>query len=340
MKTQTSRTVRLRIATCVGLFVFAAGACPSTASGAGREAKSFISILQAKARALNAVQQATVATATPENAAYQFVTIDIPGTTYTQAYGVNDVGLVSGFYLDANGSFNGFLWRDGKMTTHDYPQALETILGDASNAGIVIGNYGAAALHAVLFDVHESSWHPLPDIEGQPVNFGNGINNRGVGTGEACRGNYLTGPTPNCIAWTWNGKQYSFFLAPGSNGPLGGTNANGINDMDKVAGYFTDSGNVNHGFIKDGDDFSMVDVPGATNTYVFDINDRSETVGYYADANGVIHGFVERHGQFTTVDVPDSLLTLIYGNDARGDIAGAWLDSSLVFHGFIGLKRE
>ena len=95
---------------------------------------------------------------------------------------------------------------------------------------------------------------------------------------------------------------------------------------------------MNHGFVKDGDDFTNIDVPGATNTYAFDINDRGETVGGYTDAAGVSHGFVERHGKFTTVDVPGALVTQIFGNDARGDLAGVFVDSNGV-HGFVAFKH-
>ena len=44
---------------------------------------------------------------------------------------------------------------------------------------------------------------------------------------------------------------------------MGGTYANGINDSNEVVGYFFDSGGVGHGFLKDEDDFTIIDPPGS-----------------------------------------------------------------------------
>jgi len=320
----------------------AAGVTGSPAAwAAGQQTRALVSSLKPLApaqRSSTAAPASLPAAAAAEE--YEFVTVDAKGELATNAYGVNDTGLVSGYFYDinylTNFSAHGFLWRDGDLTPHDFPQALETFLGDSNNAGVVIGNYGDSVQHAVLYDAHRGNWTPLPDIRGLPVNLGDGINSRGVATGVACEGDFLAVFTA-CYGWTWDGDDYSLFSAPGADLANGGSSPQGINDKNQVAGFFTDANGVNHGFIKDGDDFTNIDVPGATNTYVFDINDRGETVGYYTDAAGVNHGFVERHGKFTTVDVPGALITLIFGNDARGDLAGAFVDSNGV-HGFVAFK--
>jgi hypothetical protein len=38
----------------------------------------------------------------------QYTTIDVPGAAATIAVGVNDAGVVSGFYADSSGSIHGF----------------------------------------------------------------------------------------------------------------------------------------------------------------------------------------------------------------------------------------
>jgi len=311
------------------------------ASAAGLEQKIAAGAL--KARAL--VHSSATAAIAPQassapNAAYDFVTVDVPGAAATNAYGINDAGLISGYFFDANSNFHGFVQRDGLATTHDYPGALDTVLGDASNAGIVIGNYGGSAQHAVLLDAELGTWTTLPDIPNLPVNLGDGINNRGVGTGVACAGDFVSLTFVNCVSWTWNGNGYAFFQHPDASPANGGTSAQGINDRNQVAGFFTDANLVNHGFVKDGDDFRTIDVTGASNTFVFDINDRGETAGYYSDQSGNYHGFVERNRKFTTVDFPNATATFIFGNDARGDLAGAWYDSNFVAHGFVALRRD
>ena len=54
----------------------------------------------------------------------QYTTIDVPGAASTVAVGVNDLGVVSGFYFDSSGNEHGFLYRDGTFTTVTCPVLL------------------------------------------------------------------------------------------------------------------------------------------------------------------------------------------------------------------------
>jgi uncharacterized membrane protein len=45
----------------------------------------------------------------------KYTTIDFPGTTFTQCTGINNMGLVTGFYVENNGSTHGFLWWRGNF---------------------------------------------------------------------------------------------------------------------------------------------------------------------------------------------------------------------------------
>lgn len=323
---------------CCCLAVYGLLTAPAV-SAAGLEQKLVAKALKGRALARASALGEAQALSAP-NAAYDFVSIDAPGAAATVAYGINDAGLIAGYFFDSSSNFHGWLQQRGVPKVHDHPQALDTVLGDPNNAGIVIGNFGDAAQHVVLLDAETGTWTPLPDIPNLQINLGDGINNRGIGTGVACAGNFVTVIFANCVSWTWDGRAYSFFQHPDASIANGGTTANGINDRNQVAGYFTDASAINHGFVKDGDDFSTIDVPGATNTFGFDINDRGEVVGYYIDQGGIFHGFVERNGNFATVDFPGATQTLINGNDARGDLAGAWFDANSVEHGFVALKRD
>jgi hypothetical protein len=282
---------------------------------------------------LSSKAAASVSTAGAVN--YDFVNIDVPGFP-TSVYGINDPGLLSGFYFDPQGNLHGFFVRDKALSLIDYPGSGSTAFGDSTNSGIVIGNYGDSSSgpqHAVLYDINRGAWTHLPDVPNYFQNFGNGINNRNEATGGACS-------STTCVGWTWDGNKYSFFQAPQAAPASGGTYSNGINDSNEAVGYFVDSSGVTHGFLKDGDDFTTLDPPGSTYTFASDVNAREETVGFYIDGNGKYHGFVEKHGKYTTVDYPNALTTIIYGNNSRGDIAGACVDSSGAPHGFVGYRRQ
>jgi hypothetical protein len=52
-----------------------------------------------------------------------FTSFDAPGSTLTDAAGINDAGLITGRYQDANGIFHGFLLTGigGIFISFDFP---------------------------------------------------------------------------------------------------------------------------------------------------------------------------------------------------------------------------
>jgi len=67
-------------------------------------------------------------------------TIDVPGATYTQPWGINDSGQIVGFYFDATGVEHGFLYVDGVFTTIDAPGATGTQLFGINDQGQIVGS--------------------------------------------------------------------------------------------------------------------------------------------------------------------------------------------------------
>jgi len=276
---------------------------------------------------------------TPDSLQFRFVTFVVPGSPFTAAYGIDDTGLVSGFYYDAGfGAGHGLLWREGDLQTLDAPGYVgETFLGDSSDFGLVIGNAGNPSLlqYAVEYDVRTGDWAFLPPIKDLPQSWGNGMNNAGVAAGEAC-----TVAGVECVGWTWNGRKYtSMFSVPAASPSVGGTNANSINDRGQIVGSYYDASGFSHGFLKDDDDYTNIDL-GVGGTSAYGINDAGEIVGNYYDAQGISHGFIGKPGQFATFDYPGSgvIGTNIFGVNARGDIAGWWADASHVVHAFVGYR--
>jgi len=268
------------------------------------------------------------------NAQYQFTTIDVPGTSDTEAYGINNTGLVSGFYV-VNGTGHGFLWRDGTLTTVDQGSGSNTLLGDVNEPGMVAGNYGPFNIqHAAIYSIGAGTFTTLPDIPNLPINLGNGINPQGEVVGSAAMGS-VAAPF-NSVGWIWDGRSYSFFTVPGAAGL--GTEAVGINAPGSVSGYFQDGNGSFHGFLKQGSKFTTIDVPGAMNTFGFGLNNSGEQVGYYVDQQGDVHGFVLRAGKFNTIDVSGSLGTLVTNINERGDLVGLWFDSNAT-HAFLATRH-
>jgi len=323
MKTQTGKTFKLAIAAAALLTPMLAGAQPH--------------------KIWRSAHGGEPAAATPASSQYRFVTIDAPGASGTGPTGVNNPGHVSGWYFDTffgdAGNTHGFLWQNGAFQTVDYPGALVTLLGPVSDSGLIMGESGTETIqHAATYNTHDATWTNLPDIPGYPMNFGQGINNSGVGSGEACTGNIFV--SSNCVGWTWDRGAYSFFTDPEGDPTQGGTSPEAINNAGQLVGYFLDASGVPHGFLKNGNSFTTIDPPGASFTLAYGINDRGDIVGFYFDPTGTSHGFVRgSDGQFTTFDVPGASGTALFGIDDRGDLAGGYRDQAGNLHGLVAFKN-
>jgi len=279
------------------------------------------------ARAAKTMQSTPNPSGTPQ---YRFTTIDAPGTSDTEAYGINNPGVITGFYV-VNGIGHGFWWRSGVLMTVDHPgpSNTNTLLGDVSEPGLVAGNYGPFdTQHAAIYHIGTDTWTTLPDVPNLPINLGNGINPQGIVVGSAATGSVAA--PKNSVGWTWDGRKYSLFTVPGEGEGADdlGTEAVGINAPGDVSGYFQDVNGTFHGFLKHGSAFTHIDVPGATDTFAFGLNNRGDQVGYFLDQEGGIHGFVLSAGTFTTIDVPGSLATLVTNINDKGDLSGLWFDAN------------
>ena len=59
----------------------------------------------------------------------------------TQALGIDNHGRVVGEYVDAGGTFHGFLWNKGRLTTIDGPGSLGGVVTDINDRGQMVGAY-------------------------------------------------------------------------------------------------------------------------------------------------------------------------------------------------------
>ena len=63
---------------------------------------------------------------TPASAHYKFLTIGPEDSPYAVADGINNAGLVTGYYHDLSSVFHGFVWQKGVSKRVDYPGAAYT----------------------------------------------------------------------------------------------------------------------------------------------------------------------------------------------------------------------
>ena len=98
---------------------------------------------------------------------------------------------------------------------------------------------------------------------------------------------------------------------------------------------FSNVENQGSGFLLNGGNFTSIDFPGATLTWITGINPRGEILGFYLDADGNMHGFVLSNGNFKSIDIPGALFTEANGINPEGDIVGRYVTSDGKVHGYL-----
>jgi probable HAF family extracellular repeat protein len=65
--------------------------------------------------------------------------LNFPGSTFTQALGINTRGEVVGAYNDANGATHGFTYRNNRFAQVDAPNAVSTVVNGINKNGRIVG---------------------------------------------------------------------------------------------------------------------------------------------------------------------------------------------------------
>jgi hypothetical protein len=289
--------------------------------------------------------------------------LDIPGSTESDALGINTAGVITGAYADSAGVAQGFvLATDGTVTSFSAPEA-----GTGQGQGTVPQAINAAGTIAgVYYDSLGVTHGFVRSVAGKITDFtpkGAG-NNAGQGTSLNILF-FSNGPIINNAGdivghYIDKAGLYHGFLrtakgiitdinAPGAGtGNEEGTIAFGINSSGTIVGSYRDANNAWHGYLLATDGtFTDIDAglgTDATNgTFAFGINDSGVVTGSYGNADiNAAEGFVRAaDGTITDFTAPDAgdigngqgTWPLVV-NDS-GDIAGLVLDDNQVFHGFL-----
>jgi len=260
--------------------------------------------------------------ASPVNAAttYTFVQFDVPGSTGTAAFGINDVEQIvgsfanSGFVRDASGNF----------TTIAVPNQSNTAPRGINNAGQIVGFFFTPRVAGGGFLYTDGSFAiirpPPSDLCLFPEDSSvHGINNAGQILGNCFPSGFVD-----------TGGSFTYFVLPPS-----GT-ASGINDEGQIVGGFNAPPGLpqSRGFLRDTNgSLTPIDVPGATSTTASGINNAGQIVGSFGP-RGAEHGFLYTGGTFLTVDVPGATDTEANGINNAAQIVGTFVDSTGQ-HGFV-----
>ena len=112
--------------------------------------------------------------------AVDFTTIDVPGASSTGATGINELGVIVGFYFVGD-VFHGFVRsNNGSFTTIDVPGAFGSGAMGINPLGDIVGfynNHVGSALHGFVRNKNGS--FTTIDVPGATLTLPSGINSQG-----------------------------------------------------------------------------------------------------------------------------------------------------------------
>ena len=246
--------------------------------------------------------------------AYLYTIWDLPDEYIIhQPTGINDAGVVTGYYWDIKVFHSYVRQPDGTITIFEGPGSNNTESNSINSAGTTTGWYADANLSGVNHGFVRSAdgtlttFDPPQAIQTTP----NSINSAGVITGEFTQAGNLDRAFIRAADGT-----FTVFDGPGAITTAGRS----INSAGTVAGIHQDAAQVYHAFVRTADGtFTAFDPPRSTGTGAHGINTAGVITGDYYDADGGMYGFVRQaDGTITTFLAADNAETWGEGiNDAR-----------------------
>jgi probable HAF family extracellular repeat protein len=244
---------------------------------------------------------------------FKFKNLSIPGALQTWLTGVNDSGVVVGWFVDQQGNSHGFSLVGDKLTSLNDASGVSTQPYAVNNAGDIVGSYVnncAGEVCSQGFVYRDGLFRDIgPPRTVTTAAFG--INDLGefVGTyGDGFGGRH---------AFLWNGSTYM---------NLNGLSAVGINNGGLITVQAADSASNIHSFIYNGSTYSPIHPPGAKTTYAEAINQSNDVVMYWGDLQaGYLRGALLHHGAYFSFTDPAGVnCTLPLGLNNDHVIVGSW----------------
>lgn len=244
---------------------------------------------------------------------WTYTNIQVPGSTATAAFGLNNKGDVVGWYLEANGKEHGFLLSNGKYTSLDYPGAIGgTTPYGINDAGVIVGNFDNGVV-GQGFAYYNGKFVALKYPNSAQTTAS------GVNRSEQIVGYYIDSRN-TYHGFEWQNGTFTKIDAPNASQTL----PVNINTAGDISGTYYDSAGQ-HGFLLHNGTYQTINVPGSNNTTSgAGLNDKDYVVGSYQDpARQSLEGFVTNEVKFQELIVPGSVTTfpaaINNGNVVVGD---------------------
>ncbi len=310
----------------------------------------------ALAGAASASTLSPASTASPASSAttggYSFRTLDNANdVTFNQLLGINDFGVIAGYFgSGAQGHPNkGYLLEPNhaQYINENFPGSVQTQVTGLNNTGVTVGFWSSMNNANMVNDNFgfvdvggrfRTADFPTGTPASPPMDQLLGVNDQDVAIG------FYTDANGNNHGYEYDVRSGRFSTVTESG--VTSLTAAAINDLDQVAGFYTNpaTGNTD-GFLKADGRFTDLAVPGASSTMALGLNIRDEVVGTYTVGSGssaTMHGFTwtPQHG-FSTIDDPQGMgTTTINGVNDFGQLVGFYVDGAGNTDGFLATPQR
>jgi hypothetical protein len=214
--------------------------------------------------------------------------------------GINLLGGITGFYVDANSVQHGFVRAPGgRITEFDPTGSVFTNPNAIDDVGEITGFYVDASGVGHGFLRTLGGTITTFDALGAGTAAGQGTFGVGLTVNQEIEGVYVdANGVLHGFVRSNRGTFTTFDVPSAGTGAGQGTLPESNNTLGAIAGNYIDGNNVNHGFQRDRQGrFGLFDVPGpgigaGQGTIPLDNNDLGAITGEFIDGGNVIHGFL------------------------------------------------
>lgn len=291
--------------------------------------------------AMVAITPAAATTPTFRAQGYTWTPVSVPGSVWTEPEVINDLGVVTGWYLGSDDLLHGFVEQGGNYTTVDYPGAPVSLVVGVTLFGEIVGGYGDGQRGGFIDQGGNFTSIQDPYASSTPTsgNYGTGM----VGVtplGKLVGFYYDASATEH--GFTYQDGKYTTFDCPGAGtGANEGTSPSYVTSDGAIAGSCSESNGGFYNFIYENGRFNTVpNVPGSSFSEILWATDLGESGGLYVTSAGLLDGYVYQYGRFTTICDPAGPYGIfLAGANDFGQIVGFYLDNSGNQYGFVMTPR-
>lgn len=250
----------------------------------------------------------------------------VSNSTETIAFGVNNSGNITGFWLDSSGVEHGFVGPDDGSNYTSFDDTADgtgTQARGISPKGVVTGIANVSTgnpLSYVPFERATDGTITHVTKKGNVLNYLiHGINKSGVFVG-----NYQNPST--LVDYAYQGRNAVYKSGIKVKGITNtGAAARGIDNAGDIVGWYLDSNGVLHGFYMPfGQNAVTVDDPNGANTIGLEgINNKGKAVGMFTDSSGNRHGFEYNIAKktFKELTISGATAVEVWGINDKGVVA-------------------